>query len=80
MGIVFNSALGYLMQTISIIQIAFHIPLMNINFPANALTFFKIVIPFANYDLLGSFDWFNDALKSVSRLTVNGEIDEDFDT
>jgi hypothetical protein len=79
MSFISNSALGFFLQTISLLQIAFHIPLMNIQFPANAIAYFKTVIPIVNFDLLGSFDLYNDLLNFVSRLTVHGKIDEDFD-
>ena len=66
-GVFFNAALGYLLQMIGIIQIALHLPLMNIQFPANALTFFKIIIPIINYDLLNDVKWYNNILVDISR-------------
>ena len=51
---VFNSALGKLIQMIGIIQIALHIPLMNVQVPSNAIEFYSIVVPVVNYDLLSS--------------------------
>jgi hypothetical protein len=54
---------------ICIIQIALLMPLLNVVFPANALKFFKILIPIVNFDLLESMEWYNDILVKVSRLS-----------
>jgi len=54
-SIFFNAALGFLLQMIGIIQIALHLPLLKIRFPANALKFFSIIIPIVNYDILNNF-------------------------
>ena len=78
-SIFFSAALGFLLQMIGIIQIALHLPLLNIRFPANALTFFSILLPIVNYDLLDDNDWYNDLITDFSRYFNDGVIDPDFD-
>lgn len=78
-GIFFSAALGYLLQMIGIIQIALHLPLLNVRFPANAISFFSIIIPIVNYDLLDDNQWYNDHLTDLTRHFNDGIINPDFD-
>jgi len=64
---VFGSALKIMIQMIGIIQIINHIPLMNINVPSNAVSFYRIVIPIVNYDMLSTFDFYENFLTYISR-------------
>jgi len=64
---VFETALDPLMRMISLIQIVMHIPLMNIDVPPNAVSFYKITIPVVNYDMLGDVDLYEDSLIDISR-------------
>jgi hypothetical protein len=66
-SIFFSAALGYLLQMIGIIQIALHLPLLSVKFPSNALTFFSIILPIVNYDLLNDNKWYNDQIIDFSR-------------
>ena len=77
-SIFFNAALGFLLQMIGIIQIALHLPLMNIKFPANALTFVAMIIPTVNYDLLNGVKWYNDIIVGVSKRFQQGKVNPNF--
>jgi len=64
---VFGSALKTFIQMIGIIQVVNHIPLMNIDVPSNAVSFYKTIIPVVNYDMLSNVDGFEDFLTKISR-------------
>ena len=51
---------------IGTIQIALHIPLLAVYTPSNVLTFYSTLCPIINYDLLATFDWFNNFLEFIS--------------
>ena len=73
-------ALDYLLQMIGIIQIALHIPLMGVNVPSNALSFFQTIFPIINYDFLESFDAYNDFVEELSSTKAHKRLlSESFD-
>jgi hypothetical protein len=63
----FGSALKNMIKMIGIIQVVNHIPLMNIDVPSNAVSFYRIIIPVVNYDMLSHFDFYEDFLIDISR-------------
>ena len=70
----FGSALKILIQMIGIIQIVNHIPLMNIDVPSNAVSFYKAIIPVVNYDMLSNFDFYEDFLTRISRSESSNSV------
>ena len=52
---------------IGTIQIALHIPLLNVQVPSNAIDFYKIVIPVVNYDVLSSIPQYEEFISDLSR-------------
>ena len=70
----FGSALKILIQMIGIIQIVNHIPLMNIDVPSNAVSFYKAIIPVVNYDMLSNFDFYEDFLTRISRSKSSNSV------
>ena len=49
-----------LISVINALQFVFHLPIMNINFQANVMTYNKIMIPIVMFDYIESVPWIND--------------------
>ena len=47
-----SSMMSFLTQMINPLQIIFHLPAINYNYPGNAMEFFSIIVPIVNYDVL----------------------------
>ena len=67
---VFGAAVRVLIKMIGVIQVVMHIPLMNINVPPNAMIFYKTIIPIVNYDILSSFDFYEEFLTKNSQVKL----------
>ena len=55
---VFSGSLVDMVSLINALQFIFHLPIMNIIFPANLMSYIKIMIPLVMFDVLSDVPYF----------------------
>ena len=58
MHTIFYGSLIYMISLINALQFVFHLPIMNIIFPANVMSFISIMIPLVMFDVLDDIPYF----------------------
>lgn len=66
--ILISNAMVYLLKMINPLQMIFHLPAFNFGFSSNIMSFFSIIVPIVNYDVLGGFQIYDDFLNSISTV------------
>lgn len=59
MSLVMGGSASFLISAIDQLQLIIHIPILNIDIPANAMEFFTISVPIVTYDILENIDAYN---------------------
>ena len=66
-SVIFGNAFSFLISVIDQLQLIIHIPILNINIPANSMEFFSVAVPIVTYDVFENFEAYNDFIQLLTR-------------
>ena len=72
-SIIFSQVFATLMGSILVVQILAHVPLTDINLPANLLQTFQIMISFVSFDYFPPFEYIDAGFTEVWSWSPNFE-------
>ena len=50
-----------------------HMPIMDINIPSNAMTYFQTMVPIVTFDLMNSIEVYQEFVSSISKNIIQTE-------
>ena len=68
------TSLQTLWGMINVMQLIVHMPMLNINFPQNAVLFYSFIVDISNFDIIPT-DWIKDR---ILKVTANDKPDDQF--
>ena len=60
LNLLFSQAFSIMLVMVNALQLTLHLPIMNIVFPENAMTYISTLFPIVMFDVLEDNQWFND--------------------
>ena len=62
-----GTTLSFLISVVDQLQIIIHLPILNIQIPANGMEFFSIAVPIVTYDIFENLSFYLNFIKSFTR-------------